>query len=331
MESELHSEMTGRSRARTPLKPETRNLRPDHFTVPTVDPTEDLIRILRQRRLRGQRYVWLSPENRATLFAKAGSDARRTPTNQVPAAERQQAEPAPPSTPKPSPERRPFLPESTPLPQPALPPKPAMTAAESAPVNELDLAGLGTAVAACRKCELHRNRTKAVFGEGHPRARLMFIGEGPGSEEDQTGRPFVGAAGQLLDRMIAAMQFRREEVYIANVVKCRPPQNRVPAPAESQACLPYLERQIELIQPEVIVLLGNTPLQHLLGMDGITRVRGTWQHYRNISVMPTFHPAFLLRYEPRKKDVWADLQEVMRRLGKDPKHTVPAASGTPQP
>jgi DNA polymerase len=159
----------------------------------------------------------------------------------------------------------------------------------------------------------------------------MFIGEAPGTEEDQAGRPFVGAAGRLLDRMIAAMQFRRDEVYIANVVKCRPPRNRVPTAGEGEACMPYLARQIELVRPEVIVLLGATPLQHVLGLQGVTRLRGTWQDYKGIPVMPTFHPAFLLRYEPRKKEVWADLQDVMRRLGKATRNTAQASAPKSSP
>jgi DNA polymerase len=146
----------------------------------------------------------------------------------------------------------------------------------------------------------------------------MFIGEGPGADEDRTGRPFVGAAGQLLDKMIVAMQFQREEVYIANVVKCRPPGNRDPEPDEAVACLPYLQRQIELIQPQVIVTLGRTPLRYLLGLTGITARRGKWLEWRGIPCMPTFHPSYLLRVPGDKGKVWSDLQQVMRRLGKTP-------------
>ena len=177
---------------------------------------------------------------------------------------------------------------------------------------------LASLVRECRRCGLCEGRTKTVFGEGAQRTPLMFIGEGPGADEDRTGRPFVGAAGQLLDKMIVAMQFQREEVFIANVVKCRPPGNRKPDPAEAAACLPYLHRQIELIQPQVIVTLGATPLQFLLGVTGITARRGKWLEWRGIPCMPTFHPSYLLRVPEDKAKVWADLQLVMQRLGKTP-------------
>ena len=169
----------------------------------------------------------------------------------------------------------------------------------------------------CRRCPLAATRTNVVYGEGDPHARLMFIGEGPGADEDRLGRPFVGRAGQLLDKMIAAMRFKREEVYIANVVKCRPPGNRVPTPEEAARCIGYLERQIKFIRPEVIVLLGATAATFLLNRhEGITKLRGIWQEYDGIPVMPTFHPAFLLRQESAKREAWHDLQQVMAKLGK---------------
>ena len=167
----------------------------------------------------------------------------------------------------------------------------------------------------CRNCQLCRTRQNVVFGEGDLRARLMFIGEGPGADEDATGRPFVGAAGQLLDKMIGAMHLAREDVYIANIVKCRPPENRMPSADEAAACIGYLKKQIELIQPEVIVLLGGTALTFLLEINGITKYRGRWQNYNNIPVMPTFHPAFLLRKAEAKRDAWHDLKLVMAKLG----------------
>ena len=169
----------------------------------------------------------------------------------------------------------------------------------------------------CRNCPLAATRNNVVFGEGNPDARLMFIGEGPGFDEDRLGRPFVGKAGQLLDKMISAMQFTREEVYIANIVKCRPPDNRVPTPEEAACCIGYLHRQIELIRPEVIVLLGATAVKFLLNTtSGISKMRGRWLSYENIPVMPTFHPAFLLRQESAKREAWQDLQQVMARFGK---------------
>ena len=144
----------------------------------------------------------------------------------------------------------------------------------------------------------------------------MFIGEGPGADEDAQGVPFVGRAGQLLTRMIAAMQFKRSEVYIANIVKCRPPGNRNPADDEMDSCLPYLNRQIQLVSPKVIVLLGNVALKGLMKRGGISRLRGHWLDYKGIMVMPTFHPAYLLRYEAAKRDAWSDLQQVMKVFGK---------------
>ncbi|NLK82934.1 MAG: uracil-DNA glycosylase [Lentisphaerae bacterium] len=174
----------------------------------------------------------------------------------------------------------------------------------------------------CRRCGLCDNRNNVVFGEGDPHAKLMFIGEGPGADEDAQGRPFVGAAGQLLTRMISAMQYRREEVYITNIVKCRPPGNRTPVPSEANSCMPYLRRQIELINPKVIVLLGGTPLLHILNLTGITRRRGQWGEYNKIPVMPTFHPSYVLRFQNTvnerniKSLVWSDLKTVMQFLGK---------------
>ena len=176
---------------------------------------------------------------------------------------------------------------------------------------------IAAAVASCTRCPLGRTRTNPVPGEGNPNARLMFIGEGPGFDEDRLGRPFVGKAGALLDKMITAMQFTREEVYIANIVKCRPPDNRVPAPEEAQCCIGYLKRQIELVRPEVIVLLGATAVKYLLNVtNGISKLRGRWMSYENIPVMATFHPAFLLRQESAKRETWNDLQQVMARFGK---------------
>lgn len=178
---------------------------------------------------------------------------------------------------------------------------------------------LENAVSRCSMCPLCSTRRHTVFGDGFRNARLMFIGEGPGADEDEQGLPFVGKAGELLTRMIGAMSFDRwKEVYIANTVKCRPPDNRQPLPAEAEACKGYLLRQVELVSPEVIVLLGATPLLYLMNIKGISRVRGTWLDFNGIKVMPTYHPAYLLR-DPRKKvDVWRDLQLVMKEFGRLP-------------
>ena len=178
--------------------------------------------------------------------------------------------------------------------------------------DELENAGKN-----CRACQLRSGCQNVVFGEGNQHAELMFIGEGPGADEDAQGRPFVGAAGQLLDKMILAMQYQRHEVYIANVVKCRPPGNRAPEEAEANCCMKFLTRQIELTAPKVIVLLGATPLRYLMQLTGIKRHRGTFLEYKNIPVMPTFHPAYLLRSPEDKRLVWADLKQVMTLLGKE--------------
>lgn len=170
----------------------------------------------------------------------------------------------------------------------------------------------------CTKCRLCEGRTQVVFGEGSPTAELFFIGEGPGETEDQTGRPFVGRAGQLLTRMIEAMGLRRDQVYIANIVKCRPPENRAPLADEVQACTPYLIRQLEVIRPKVIVTLGLPATQFMLRTDKPMRaMRGTWHQWRGIQLMPTYHPSYVLRsYTPQVRGaVWSDLQKVMAELG----------------
>ena len=209
--------------------------------------------------------------------------------------------------------RRPVAPS----PSPAVSAPPTAISAPPTEASGSSLDAVRAELGDCRRCGLCRGRHNIVFGEGDPHARLMFVGEGPGYDEDRLGRPFVGRAGQLLDRMIAAMQFRREEVYIANVVKCRPPDNRAPAPEEAAQCLPFLRRQIELVRPEAIVLLGSVALKYLLNTaTGISKMRGRWTSYENIPVMPTFHPAFLLRQESAKREAWKDLQLVMARFGK---------------
>lgn len=205
--------------------------------------------------------------------------------------------------------------ESRPVIPPSVPPAPEC--ASSAGKQPETLEELREIVLQCQKCPLAPTRHTVVFGEGNPHARLMFVGEGPGEQEDLQGRPFVGPAGQLLDRMILAMQFTREEVYIANVVKCRPPHNRNPEPEEADACRGYLARQIELIQPEVIVVLGAVAARFLLQRrEGITRLRGHWLGYNGIPVMPTFHPSYLLRDPSGKRLAWSDLQQVMKVFGK---------------
>lgn len=168
----------------------------------------------------------------------------------------------------------------------------------------------------CQACALRQGAARVVFGEGRAGARLLLVGEGPGQQEDRQGRPFVGPAGKLLDRILEAAGFRRDQVYIANVVKCRPPGNRPPAPLEVAACWTHLERQIELVRPQLLVGLGAPASQALLGPGlRITRDRGQWGEWRGIPVMPTFHPAALLRDPAKKRPVWEDLQAVAARLG----------------
>jgi DNA polymerase len=168
----------------------------------------------------------------------------------------------------------------------------------------------------CTRCALHTGRNELVFGDGSPDARLLFVGEGPGADEDAQGLPFVGKAGQLLNNMIAAMGLKREEVYIANVVKCRPPQNRTPEPDEANTCAPFLFQQIDVIRPEVIVALGATAATYLLGQrQPLAGLRGRVHTWRGSKLIVTYHPAFLLRDPRQKKEAWADLQIAMRELG----------------
>ena len=170
-------------------------------------------------------------------------------------------------------------------------------------------------IGGCTACGLCRGRTHVVPGEGDLHARLMLIGEGPGEQEDLQGRPFVGPAGQLLERMLAAIGLAREQVYIANAVKCRPPHNRVPTPEETAACLPYLRAQVALVRPRVIALLGATAARTVLG-DGvrITRDRGRWVERKGVFLLPTYHPAALLRDESKKRPAWEDMQAIRDKL-----------------
>jgi uracil-DNA glycosylase family 4 len=182
-----------------------------------------------------------------------------------------------------------------------------------APGGTLD--DLRAEIGECARCGLAKSRNCLVFGEGDENARLMFIGEGPGHEEDLSGRPFVGRAGQLLDKMIAAMGLKRSEVYIGNIVKCRPPQNREPASDEVASCIPFLHRQIEIIKPRVICCLGRVATQNLLEVKTpVSRLRGNFTPWRGIRVMPTYHPVYLLRNPASKREAWDDLQQIMKEL-----------------
>jgi DNA polymerase len=181
-----------------------------------------------------------------------------------------------------------------------------------------DLATIAAEVSACTRCKLCSSRTNTVPGEGNPGPELLFVGEGPGADEDAQGRPFVGAAGQLLTKMIQAMGLARSDVFIANVLKCRPPGNRTPEPDEIAACMPFLRQQIAVLKPKLICTLGNTPLRALMGDDalGITRMRGKKLSFAGITLIPTFHPSYLLRNPEAKKPCWEDLQTVLKELGR---------------
>jgi len=172
----------------------------------------------------------------------------------------------------------------------------------------------------CTRCRLHKGRTKIVYGVGNPKAELVFVGEGPGHDEDVQGEPFVGRAGKLLTQMIEAMSLRRGDVYICNVVKCRPPENRLPEKDEIATCSPFLLRQLAAIQPKVICCLGACAAQTMLGTNqGISRFRGEWFDFRGSKLIATYHPAYLLRNPNAKSEVWKDLQKVMGVLGLQPK------------
>lgn len=184
------------------------------------------------------------------------------------------------------------------------------------PVGNESLEDIRADLGDCTRCPLCQARTHIVFGEGPPDARLVFVGEGPGFDEDQSGHPFVGKAGQLLNKIIVAMNLSREMVYIGNIVKCRPPGNRNPEPNEIHQCLPFLKRQLSAIRPRVVCALGKVAAQTLLETDTpISRLRGKFHEAMGIPVMPTFHPAYLLRNPEKKGDVWRDVQQIMEMLG----------------
>ena len=222
--------------------------------------------------------------------------------------------------PAPPPARPSFL--ETPIPRPtsfdALKPLPAARVPDSEKTAALQ--AIQNNIGDCTRCPLaYAGRRKIVFGDGDPSARLMFVGEGPGADEDASGIPFVGKAGQLLNNMIAAMGLKREQVYIANIVKCRPPANRAPEPIEANTCSPFLLEQIDVIQPQIIVALGATAATYLLGVkQSLASLRGAWHSCRGAKVCVTYHPAYLLRDPTQKAEAWRDLQRVMAELGLKP-------------
>lgn len=203
---------------------------------------------------------------------------------------------------------------------PMTPPQADNSSVPSMPrsAGPLSLVDIREEIGDCTRCKLHAGRKNIVFGVGNPKADLMFIGEGPGAEEDRSGEPFVGPAGQLLTKIIQAMGFSREEVYIANIVKCRPPRNRDPEPDEINACIGFLKAQVSAVQPKVIVCLGRPASQTLLDTrTAISRLRGQWSQFEGIDVMPTFHPSYLLRSPDQKRPVWEDMQAVVKKMGRE--------------
>jgi DNA polymerase len=209
-------------------------------------------------------------------------------------------------------------------PDPVPPPPQETLFGEIKPKDELSLpregetfADIHNDIGVCLRCPLHQSRTKIVHSEGNAKARLMFVGEAPGADEDASGRPFVGRAGQLLNKIIEAIGLKREDVFIGNVNRCRPPQNRTPTHEEAATCKPFLLREIAILRPEVIVVLGNTAMKNLLDTkEGITKLRGQFMDYKGIKVMPTFHPAYLLRDPSKKRETWEDMKKVREYLHK---------------
>jgi len=283
------------------------------------EPAWRLIRELRQR-LEGLHRAGVRDLPRANWIEPVRTEDPVTPiVPQAPAAAAGHAVERPPSPAD-------DLPARKPAPAPALPAtsfslfqEPGFETAPLPPAERPSiLRVLAEEVAICRKCaELAATRTQTVFADGSPSARLMFIGEAPGADEDRTGVPFVGRAGQLLTDMITkGMGLRRQDVYIANILKCRPPENREPSGEESANCLPYLERQIDIIRPEFICLLGRVAVQYLLGTTlSMGKLRGKWYRYQGIATIVTYHPAYLLRTPSAKKDAWDDLQILMNAMG----------------
>jgi DNA polymerase len=280
------------------------------MTEPCDQLIDATIQHLQQLKEQGVRFVALSPESLAALAAQRDSGPAKT-TMRPPAQTR--PEPRQPASP-------PTFPTAT-LP-PQIAPQPPTAEAES---KAQAMAALRDRAMQCVKCpHLASSRKNVVFGVGNINATVMFVGEAPGADEDQQGEPFVGKAGQLLTKIIQAMGTTRDQVYIANILKCRPNTpgqsagNRKPTSEEMETCIPYLHAQIDLIQPKVLVALGATAVEGLLGKtEGITRLRGNWKTYRNIPLMPTYHPAYLLRNQAmsEKRRVWEDMMQVMEKAG----------------
>jgi uracil-DNA glycosylase len=275
---------------------------------------------------RGARHVAVSPESLQALALPAPRMV--APPSELRSRRREEAQTFQPPTAKPAAHISQSLPTSAAtnnaLPVTAAPLPTSIIHSPASPDKAAAFAALCERALACVKCpNLAASRKNVVFGVGSIDAQLMFVGEAPGADEDEQGEPFVGAAGQLLTKIISATGLSRSEVYIANILKCRPDMpagstgNRKPTPAEMQTCIPYLHEQIDLIKPKVLVALGGTAMEGLLGLTGITKLRGQWHEYRGIPLMPTYHPAYLLRNQAmsEKRRVWEDMLAVMEKLG----------------
>lgn len=276
----------------------------------SADPREELVEIARllQNQLAWQRELGGTELPRVVSTPRAQTVSAPPP----PAVE-----PPPPAPPPPvveAPPPAPIAAASAPPPAPEVVAPQGVVSEPTARVAALrEIQG---EVSACVACKLSQRRTNTVFARGNPFARLMFVGEGPGEQEDKQGLPFVGPAGQLLDKIITAMGLAPDDVYICNVVKCRPPGNRQPEPDEVVACTPFLARQIELVKPEAMVALGKTAAGFLLKSTApMGKLRGHWHEYLGVPLLPTWHPSYLLREPERKADTWADMKLVMQRLG----------------
>lgn len=254
----------------------------------------------------GRRHAALDPAVVEAFLASVPAPARAPAPSPSPSSQSAMSSPHPAAARTPQP--------SSPVPAPK-----AGSSIEARAATAASLDEIAAAIRTCSECHLAATRTKAVPGVGNGVSPdILFVGEAPGADEDLKGEPFVGRAGQLLTKMIAAMGYTRDQVFIANILKCRPPQNRTPTPDEMRVCIPYLRRQIALVKPRTIVALGATAYKGLSGEDeaSISNVRGVWHSFDGIPLMPTFHPAYLLRCPTAKRAAWEDLQKVLVRLGK---------------
>jgi len=282
---------------------------------PNADPRAELAAIAADLRdhlewLRDAGVTHLKREQAAPSFGTPVSRAAMSPAGPAQPRWTPPGAAAPPPRPPPTPA------VTTPVAGPVLP-KPPPAPVEAVVDRTVSLRVIREELGNCTRCKLAPTRTNIVFGQGNPNAELVFVGEGPGADEDASGLPFVGRAGELLTKMIVAMGYTREQVYICNVVKCRPPDNRTPEDDEVAQCRPFLEKQLLAIKPRVVVVLGSTAAQRLLRIStGITRLRGTFVDWNGIPVMPTFHPSYLLRAPEEKGKAWNDLKLVLAKLGK---------------